>query len=61
MSCSSEVECALLQALACRDDRKRAEHTLETLRRKENDAVEHLHELVRKTSLDLSSSNPPTA
>lgn len=60
MSLSSEVERALLQALACRDDRKRAEHTLETLRRKENDAVEHLHELVRKTSLDSFSSNPPT-
>jgi hypothetical protein len=60
MSLSSEVERALLQALACRDDRKRAEHTLETLRRKENDAVEHLQELVRNTSLDPSSSNPAT-
>ena len=40
MSLCSEVERALLQALARRDDRKRAEHTLETLRRKENDAVE---------------------
>lgn len=54
MNLSGDAERALLQALACRDDRKRAEHTLETLRRKENDVVEHLHELVRKTSLDPS-------
>ena len=41
-----EVERALLQALACRDDRKRAEVTLEALCRKENDAIEHLKSLV---------------
>ena len=42
-----EVERALLQALACRDDRKRGEVALEILRRKENDAIEHLRALVR--------------
>ena len=45
MSLSSEAQHAPLQALACRDDRKRAEHTLETARNNENDAVEHLQEL----------------
>jgi hypothetical protein len=42
-----ETERALVQALACRDDRKRAEVAPETLKRKENEAIEHLHELVR--------------
>ena len=30
MSISEEIDRALLQALACREDRKRGEHTLET-------------------------------
>ncbi len=34
--------------LPCRDDRKRAEIALEVLRRKENDAIEHLQALVRQ-------------
>ena len=42
----NDIERALLQALACRDDRKRAEVVLEALRRKENDAIEHLKSLV---------------
>ena len=56
MSLSGDVERALLQALACRDDRKRAEQALEVLWRKENDAIEFLTELVRKASLPPSSS-----
>ncbi len=43
---SPDVERALLQALACRDDRKRGEAALEILRRKENDAIEYLRALV---------------
>jgi hypothetical protein len=43
---SPEIERALLQALACREDRKHAEHALEALRRKETDAIEHLQHLV---------------
>ena len=43
---SDDIERVLLQALACRDDRKRAEAVLEALRRKENDAIEHLRSLV---------------
>jgi hypothetical protein len=61
MSLGAEVERALRQALVCRDDRKRAEQTLETLRHKENDAVDHLQDLVRRASLDPPSSNPPTS
>ena len=47
MSISEEIDRALLQALACRDDRKRGEQALESLRRKENDAIDRLQELVR--------------
>jgi hypothetical protein len=61
MSLGTEVERALRQALACRDDRKRAEQTLETLRHKENDAVDHLQDLVRRAFLDPPSSKPPTS
>ncbi len=41
-----DIERALLQALACRDDRKRAEQALDTLRLKEHNAIEHLQKLV---------------
>lgn len=41
-----EIERAVLQVLSCRDDRKRGEPALEALRRKENDAIEHLKALV---------------
>ena len=44
---TEEVDRALAQALACREDRKRGEYTLVTLRRRENDAIERLQELVR--------------
>lgn len=47
MTLSDDVQRALLQALACRDDRKRAEKALEVLRRKENEAIDHLQALVR--------------
>lgn len=47
MSVSEEIDRALLQALACREDRKRGEQALESLRRKENDAIDRLQELVR--------------
>ncbi len=42
-----EVVNAVFQLLECREDRKRAERTLENLRRKEANAIEHLQELVR--------------
>ena len=45
---NEDIERALLQALACRDDRKRAQAALDALRRKEEEAVEHLQELVRE-------------
>jgi hypothetical protein len=45
---SEDIERALIQALACRDDRKRAQAALETLRRKEEEAIEHLQTLVRE-------------
>jgi hypothetical protein len=47
MSVTEEIDRALLQALACRGDRKRGEQALESLRRKENEAIERLQELVR--------------
>jgi hypothetical protein len=47
MSTSDDTYRALLQALECREDRKRGEHALESLRRKENDAIERLQKLVR--------------
>jgi hypothetical protein len=47
MSMSEEIDRALRQALACREDRKRAEQALESVRRKEHDAVERLQALVR--------------
>lgn len=34
MIISDDIDGALLQALACREDRKRGEHALEMLRRK---------------------------
>ena len=42
-----DVHCALLQALACWEERKRGERTLESLRRNENDAFKRLQDLVR--------------
>ena len=45
-SMSEEIDHALLLALACREDRKRGEQALESLRRKEHDAIERLRELV---------------
>jgi hypothetical protein len=47
MSIGEEVDRALLQALACREDRKRGELALESLRRRETDAIDGLQELVR--------------
>lgn len=58
MSTSDEINRALLQALACRNDRKRGEQALESLRRKENDAIELLQELVR-TQHALAEPEPP--
>jgi hypothetical protein len=43
---NADIDRALLQALACREDRKRAEEALATLKRKEEEAVEHLQALV---------------
>jgi transcriptional regulator with XRE-family HTH domain len=45
------VERALRQALAHREDRRRAEDALATLRRKEEEAIEHLQDLVRKCGI----------
>lgn len=47
MSRNEQIDRALSQALACREDRKRAQATLDTLRRKEEDAIEHLQEMVQ--------------
>ena len=44
---NAEIDRALLVVLARREDRKRAEQELESLRRQENDAVERLQTLVR--------------
>jgi transcriptional regulator with XRE-family HTH domain len=44
---TEEIDRTLLEALACREERKRGEQTVESLRRKENDAIERLQELVR--------------
>jgi lysozyme family protein len=56
---SEVIERALRQALACREDRKRGEQTLASLRRKENDAIDRLQQLVRAQRKD-STANPPT-
>ena len=48
---NDEIERALMLVLARRDDRKRAEQNLESLRRQENDAVERLQTLVRATAV----------
>jgi len=48
MSRNEQIERALNQALACREDRKRAQAALETVRRKEEEAVERLQTLVRE-------------
>jgi hypothetical protein len=56
MITSDDIERALLQALACREDRKRGEHALETLRRKENNEFERLQELVRTHRKDATTT-----
>jgi len=55
VSISEEIDHALLQALVCREDRKRGEQTLE--KRKEDDAVERLQELVR--AQQTATMKPP--
>jgi len=45
---NADIDRALLQALACREDRKRAEEALAALRRKEEEAVDRLYGLVRE-------------
>lgn len=52
MSVSEQIDRALHQALACREDRKRGEQALESLRRKENDAIEQLQKLVQAQTKD---------
>ena len=42
-----DVHCALLQALACWEERKRGERNLKSLRRRENGAIERLQKLAR--------------
>lgn len=54
MSVNEEIKRALLQALACREDRKRSEKALESLERKENEAMEQLQELVRAQGKDAT-------
>jgi hypothetical protein len=49
---TEEIDRALRQALACREDRKRSEQALESLRRKENEAIERLQALVRAQGAD---------
>ena len=43
---TEEINHALLQVLACWEERKRGEQAIESLRRKEKDAIEKLQELV---------------
>jgi hypothetical protein len=45
---NEEIDRALFQSLACREDRKRAQAALDALRRKEEEAIEHLQALVRE-------------
>lgn len=52
MCLTGGIDRALLQALTCRDDRKRAEQALESLRREESDSIERLHELVLAQQTD---------
>jgi transcriptional regulator with XRE-family HTH domain len=54
-SMQEDIERAFLQALNAREDRKRAQVTLGTLRRKEEEAIEHLHKLV----LERERGAPP--
>jgi transcriptional regulator with XRE-family HTH domain len=54
MYLTEEIDRALLQALASRDDRKRGEQVLESLRRKENESIERLQEL----ALDQQTGAP---
>ena len=55
MSINQEIDRALFQALMCREDRKCGEQALESLRRKENDAIERLQKLVGQQK----DVNPP--
>jgi hypothetical protein len=45
---NEEIDRALQQVLSCREDRKRAQAVLDALRRKEEEAIEHLTVLVRQ-------------
>jgi hypothetical protein len=49
MSRNEQLDRALHQALACREDPKRAQATVETLRRKEIEAIQHLQALVSES------------
>jgi hypothetical protein len=46
MSRDEQIERALHQALACREDRKRAEEALAAFRREEEAAIERLQAIV---------------
>jgi hypothetical protein len=48
VTCNAQIERALQQALACREDRKRAQAALEALRRKEEEAIERLQALIHE-------------
>ena len=51
---TEEIRLTLHEALACWEECKRGEQALESLRRKENDAVERLQKLVRVKGKDGS-------
>ena len=53
MTVGEEIACALLQDLACREDRKRGRAALESLRRPKNDAIDQLQDHVRSRKLTL--------
>jgi transcriptional regulator with XRE-family HTH domain len=55
---TEEIDHALVQALACREDRKHGEQALESLRCKENDAIERLQELVRAQQTRTATKLP---
>jgi hypothetical protein len=44
---TEELHAALVETFVCWEDRKRVEQTLESVRRKENGAIERLQELLR--------------
>ena len=56
---NEELHAALVEVLVCWEDRRRGEQALEGIRRRENDAVERLQELLRVGGPKIAPLNPP--